>query len=133
MKHIVSRMSSYFPNRWPLSYLNLIKNMKTYIWRQRHKKKTEKLKHIQKLLAGFLALDKGGLSVLNFVRHYSTIYSTIYRLNVNTRKYALLGSQMLKLARLVVINSKTTKTMFFDCARHLSGSVSFNDSVIQNV
>ena len=30
MKHIVSRMSSYFPNRWPLSYLNLIKNMKTY-------------------------------------------------------------------------------------------------------
>ena len=22
MKHIVSRMSSYFPNRWPLSYLN---------------------------------------------------------------------------------------------------------------
>ena len=23
MKHIVSRMSSYFPNRWPLSYLNL--------------------------------------------------------------------------------------------------------------
>ena len=31
MKHIVSRMSSYFPNRWPLSYLNLTKNMKTYI------------------------------------------------------------------------------------------------------
>ena len=29
MKHIVSRMSSYFPNRWSLSYLNLIKNMKT--------------------------------------------------------------------------------------------------------
>ena len=24
-------MSSYFPNRWPLSYLNLTKNMKTYI------------------------------------------------------------------------------------------------------
>ena len=24
MKHIVSRMSSYFPNRWPLSYHNLI-------------------------------------------------------------------------------------------------------------
>ena len=23
MKHIVSRMSSYFPNRWPLSYLTL--------------------------------------------------------------------------------------------------------------
>ena len=38
MKHIVSRMSSYFPNRWPLSYLNLIKNMKTYIRRQQHKK-----------------------------------------------------------------------------------------------
>ena len=37
MKHIVSRMSSYFPNRWPLSYLNLIKNMKTYIRRQQHK------------------------------------------------------------------------------------------------
>ena len=33
MKHIVSRMSSYFPNRWPLSYLNLTKNMKTYIRR----------------------------------------------------------------------------------------------------
>ena len=31
---IVSRMSSYFPNRWPLSYLKLIKNMKTYIRRQ---------------------------------------------------------------------------------------------------
>ena len=27
MKHIVSRMSSYFPNRWPLSYLNLTKTM----------------------------------------------------------------------------------------------------------
>ena len=36
MKHIVSRMSSYFPNRWPLSYLNLNKNMKTYIRRQQH-------------------------------------------------------------------------------------------------
>ena len=31
---IVSRMGSYFPNRWPLSYLNLTKNM-----RQQHKKK----------------------------------------------------------------------------------------------
>ena len=39
MKHIVSRMSSYFPNRWPLSYLNLTKNMKTHIRRQQHKKK----------------------------------------------------------------------------------------------
>ena len=38
MKHIVSRMSSYFPNRWPLSYLILTKNMKTYIRRQQHKK-----------------------------------------------------------------------------------------------
>ena len=38
MKHIVSRMISYFPNRWPLSYLNLIKNMKTYIRRQQHNK-----------------------------------------------------------------------------------------------
>ena len=37
MKHIVSRMSSYFPNRWPLSYLYLTKNMKTYIRRQQHK------------------------------------------------------------------------------------------------
>ena len=38
VKHIVSRMSSYFPNRWPLSYLNFTKNMKTYIRRQQHKK-----------------------------------------------------------------------------------------------
>ena len=37
IKHIVSRMSSYFPNRWQLSYLNLTKNMKTYIRRQQHK------------------------------------------------------------------------------------------------
>ena len=37
MKHIVSRMSSYFPKRWPLNYLNLTKNMKTYIRRQQHK------------------------------------------------------------------------------------------------
>ena len=29
----------FFPNRWPLSYLNLTKNMKTYIRRQQHKKK----------------------------------------------------------------------------------------------
>ena len=36
-KHIVSRTSSYFPNRWPLSYLYLIKNMKTHIRRQQHK------------------------------------------------------------------------------------------------
>ena len=41
MKHIVSRMCSYFLNRWPLSYLNLTKNMKTYTRRQQHKK----LKH----------------------------------------------------------------------------------------
>ena len=27
MKHIISRMSSYFPTRWPLSYLNLTKTM----------------------------------------------------------------------------------------------------------
>ena len=33
----LNRMSSYFPNRWPLSYLNLTKNMKTYIRRQQHK------------------------------------------------------------------------------------------------
>ena len=32
-KHTVSRMSSYFPNRWPLSNLNLTKKMKTYIRR----------------------------------------------------------------------------------------------------
>ena len=38
MKHIVNRMSSYFRNRWPLNYLNLTKNMKTYIRRQQHKK-----------------------------------------------------------------------------------------------
>ena len=38
MKQIVSRMSSYFPNRWPLSYLNLTKNMKTHVRRQQHKK-----------------------------------------------------------------------------------------------
>ena len=44
MKHIVSRMSSYFPNRWPLSYLNLTKNMKTYIRRQQHKKKISNTK-----------------------------------------------------------------------------------------
>ena len=30
-------MSSYFPNRWPLSYLNLTKNMTTYIRRQQHR------------------------------------------------------------------------------------------------
>ena len=37
MKHIVSRMTCYFPNRWPLSYLNLTKTMKTHIRRQQHK------------------------------------------------------------------------------------------------
>ena len=30
-------MSSYFPNRWPLSYINLTENIKTYIRRQQHK------------------------------------------------------------------------------------------------
>ena len=30
MKHIVIRMSSHFPNRWPLSYLYLTKNTKTH-------------------------------------------------------------------------------------------------------
>ena len=30
-------MSSYFPNRWPLSYLNLTKNMQTYIRRKQHR------------------------------------------------------------------------------------------------
>ena len=47
MKHIVSRMSSYFPNRWPLSYLNLTKNINIHkaptaqkkIQTQRHKTK----------------------------------------------------------------------------------------------
>ena len=37
-KQTNSRMSSYFPNRWPLSYLNLTKTMKTHIRRQQHKK-----------------------------------------------------------------------------------------------
>ena len=37
-----------FPNRWPLSYLNLTKNMKTYIRRQQHKKKNNLIK--EKLL-----------------------------------------------------------------------------------
>ena len=45
MKHIVSRMSSYFPNRWPLSYLNLTNNMKTYIRLQQHKKKFQTPRH----------------------------------------------------------------------------------------
>ena len=31
-------MKTYRKLRWPLSYLNLTKNMKTYIRRQRHKK-----------------------------------------------------------------------------------------------
>ena len=45
MKHIVIRISSYFPNRWPLSYLNLTKTMKTHIRRQQHKKfKTQRHK-----------------------------------------------------------------------------------------
>ena len=39
-KKFVSRMSSYFPKRWALSYLNLTKNMKTHIRRQQHKKFT---------------------------------------------------------------------------------------------
>ena len=47
MKHIVSRMSSYFPNRWPLSYLNLTKNMKTYIRRQQHKNSFKKHQDIK--------------------------------------------------------------------------------------
>ena len=77
---------------------------------------------------------KGGLlvvkpRVLNFVRHFSRLY----RINVNSTKYTLLGSQMLKLARIVVVNSKTTKSMFFDCSRQVSGTISFSDSVIQNV
>ena len=37
-ENISSRMGNYFPNRWPLSYLNLTKNMITYIRRQQHKK-----------------------------------------------------------------------------------------------
>ena len=36
-KHFVSRMRSFLPNRWPLIYLNLTKNMKTYMRRQQHK------------------------------------------------------------------------------------------------
>ena len=48
MKHIVSPMSSYFPIRWPLSYLNLIKNMKTHTRRQQHKKKNKKKKKTKK-------------------------------------------------------------------------------------
>ena len=97
-------------------------------------KKTEKQKHIEKLPVGFKILDKGGLlvvkpRVLNFVRHFSRLY----RINVNSTKYTLLGSQMLKLARIVVVNSKTTKSMFFDCSRHVSGTISFSDTVIQNV
>ena len=33
MKHIVSRMTSYFPNRWPLSYLNWSRYYtKQYSW-----------------------------------------------------------------------------------------------------
>ena len=96
-------------------------------------KKTEKQKHIEKLPVGFKILDKGGLlvvkpRVLNFVRHFSSLY----RINVNSTKYTLLGSQMLKLARIVVVNSQTTKSMFFDCSRHVSGTISFSDSVIQN-
>lgn len=90
--------------------------------------------YIEKLPAGFQVLDKGGLivvkpRVLNFVRHFSRLY----RINVNTNKYTLLGSQMLKLARIVVVHSKTTKSMFFDCSRHVSGSVSFSDSVVLSV
>ena len=34
MNTFVSRWSSYFPDRWPLSYLNLTKDMKAYIRRQ---------------------------------------------------------------------------------------------------
>ena len=37
MKTFHKPNESYFPNRWPLSYLNLTKNMKTYIRRQQHK------------------------------------------------------------------------------------------------
>ena len=32
-----TEVSSYFPNRWPVSYLNLTKNRKTHIWCKQHK------------------------------------------------------------------------------------------------
>ena len=96
--------------------------------------KKEKQNHIDKLPAGFQILEKGGLlvvkpRVLNFVRHFSRLY----RINIISTKYTCLGLQMLKLARIVVVNSKTTKSMFFDCSRHVSGSISFTDSVILSV
>ena len=43
-KHIVSRVSSYFPKggQWPHHYPNLNKNMKTYIRFKQHKNSTPK-------------------------------------------------------------------------------------------
>ena len=58
MKHIVSRMSSYFPNRWPLSYLNLTKNMKTHIRRQQHKKIFKKILPTMPLGSKFATLQE---------------------------------------------------------------------------
>ena len=104
MKHIVSRMSSYFPNRWPLSYLNLTKNMKTYIRRQQHKnfkhqdiKQKEPLQKYRlgtisntKLLVGLtidanfdyrdsIAIVEITITILSLSWHTITILSRYYR------------------------------------------------------
>ena len=69
-KHFVSRMSSYFPNRWPLSYLNLTKNMKTYIRRQQHKDfKHQDIKKNHHHQASLVALQ--------IWQHYSRIKSQL--------------------------------------------------------
>ena len=86
MKHIVSRMSSYFPKRWPLSYLNLIKNMKTYIRRQQH---TKNFKHQdikqkeppQKYRLG--TISKPDLRLVNTVETHKTLGSKDLLVTVN--------------------------------------------------
>ena len=76
MKHIVSRISRYFPNRWPLSYLNLTENMKTYIRRQQHKKfKHQDIKQkepLQKYRLGTISNTKLLAGLNRFYRHLAS-------------------------------------------------------------
>ena len=96
--------------------------------------KAEKQSANNKLPVGFQVLDRGHLLVLKprilqFVRHFSILFRT----NVNSLKYTSLEPQLFKIAKLITMNSKTTRTMFMDSAYSVCGKTTLPEDAIQNV
>ena len=92
MKHIVNRMSSYFPNRWPLSYLKLFDPVLECVFDLDFSCKFSKLQYNSlAFLAGFKrATDEGSLpEIVQYSPYYLPL--NVFTVFKGSNLYILFG------------------------------------------